>query len=163
MQGDGVPPSEARDFCDWLSGDAAPQLPGLGFSVCALGDTCGPNPLAGCSTCAPTADVLGSVTHAFLRVLSDGLVHRVVIADATDMNIPIAEAISAHSEHVTPCAQVLHALLRLRQGARCAHAGARGRALCPARGRAPRGLEGRGRLGRGGRVRAGRAAAEALR
>lgn len=37
-QGDGVPPTEARDFCDWLAGGAAPQLDGLPFSVCALGD-----------------------------------------------------------------------------------------------------------------------------
>lgn len=38
-QGDGVPPSEAREFCDWLGGASAPRLPGLAFSVCALGDT----------------------------------------------------------------------------------------------------------------------------
>eukprot|EP00884_Botryococcus_braunii_P020407 jgi/Botrbrau1/704/Bobra.160_2s0027.1 len=37
-QGDGVPPSEARDFCDWLCGSTAPQLPDLVYSVCALGD-----------------------------------------------------------------------------------------------------------------------------
>lgn len=39
-QGDGVPPTEARPFCDWLGGSGAPQLGGaLHFSVCALGDT----------------------------------------------------------------------------------------------------------------------------
>ena len=38
-QGDGVPPTEAREFCDWLSGPEAPQLGGsVAFSVCALGD-----------------------------------------------------------------------------------------------------------------------------
>ena len=37
-QGDGVPPSDARDFCDWLSSPGAPPLAGLPFSVCALGD-----------------------------------------------------------------------------------------------------------------------------
>jgi len=35
-QGDGVPPAEARDFVEWL--DKAPALPGLPFSVLALGD-----------------------------------------------------------------------------------------------------------------------------
>lgn len=39
LQGDGVPPSEAREFCDWLAGPAAPNLPDLYYSVCALGDT----------------------------------------------------------------------------------------------------------------------------
>ena len=38
-QGDGVPPSEAREFCDWLAGASAPKVAGLNFSVCALGDT----------------------------------------------------------------------------------------------------------------------------
>jgi sulfite reductase alpha subunit-like flavoprotein len=38
-QGDGVPPSEAREFCDWLAGSSAPRLEQLHFSVCALGDT----------------------------------------------------------------------------------------------------------------------------
>ena len=45
-QGDGVPPTEAREFCDWLAGPQAPRLgpaaaAGSGpvhFSVCALGD-----------------------------------------------------------------------------------------------------------------------------
>jgi sulfite reductase (NADPH) flavoprotein alpha-component len=38
-QGDGVPPTEAREFCDWLTGGkAAPLPPTLAFSVCALGD-----------------------------------------------------------------------------------------------------------------------------
>lgn len=38
-QGDGVPPTEAREFCDWLSSGAAPQLGGaVHYSVCALGD-----------------------------------------------------------------------------------------------------------------------------
>ena len=40
-QGDGVPPGEAREFCDWLGSAAAPALAGLHFSVCALGDRCG--------------------------------------------------------------------------------------------------------------------------
>ena len=38
MQGDGVPPTEARDFCDWLASAAAPRLPDTHFAVCALGD-----------------------------------------------------------------------------------------------------------------------------
>lgn len=38
LQGDGVPPTEAREFCDWLSSSGAPRLSGLPFSVCALGD-----------------------------------------------------------------------------------------------------------------------------
>ncbi len=38
LQGDGVPPTEAREFCDWLGSSAAPRLGGLPFSVCALGD-----------------------------------------------------------------------------------------------------------------------------
>ena len=38
LQGDGVPPTEAREFCDWLVSAAAPRLDGLPFSVCALGD-----------------------------------------------------------------------------------------------------------------------------
>ncbi|KAL6745889.1 sulfite reductase [Haematococcus lacustris] len=37
-QGDGVPPTEAREFCDWLVAGKAGRLPGLHFSVCALGD-----------------------------------------------------------------------------------------------------------------------------
>lgn len=37
-QGDGVPPTEARDFCSWFLSDKAPQLNALPFSVCALGD-----------------------------------------------------------------------------------------------------------------------------
>ncbi len=38
-QGDGVPPTEAREFCDWLSSGAAPQLGvAVHYSVCALGD-----------------------------------------------------------------------------------------------------------------------------
>jgi sulfite reductase (NADPH) flavoprotein alpha-component len=37
--GDGVPPPEARDFCDWLGGKGAPSLEGYPFAVCALGDT----------------------------------------------------------------------------------------------------------------------------
>ena len=39
MQGDGVPPSEAREFCDWLGSPHAPLLPHTSYSVCALGDT----------------------------------------------------------------------------------------------------------------------------
>ena len=37
-QGDGVPPAEAREFCDWLQSQAAPKLQGTAFAVCALGD-----------------------------------------------------------------------------------------------------------------------------
>ena len=37
MQGDGVPPSEARDFCDWLAGDVS-AMTSTHFAVCALGD-----------------------------------------------------------------------------------------------------------------------------
>ncbi|CAD7700288.1 unnamed protein product [Ostreobium quekettii] len=42
-QGDGVPPPEARDFCDWLFGGGAGDLSGLHFSVCALGDSSYPH------------------------------------------------------------------------------------------------------------------------
>lgn len=45
--GDGVPPSEARGFVDWLHA-SAPRLEGLRFSVCALGDRC-----AGMQAAAP--------------------------------------------------------------------------------------------------------------
>ena len=38
-QGEGVPPTDARAFCQWLQGDKAPAVPELKFSVCALGDT----------------------------------------------------------------------------------------------------------------------------
>lgn len=38
IQGDGVPPIEAQDFCSWLNSKAAPDLHGVNFSVCALGD-----------------------------------------------------------------------------------------------------------------------------
>ncbi|DBA90903.1 hypothetical protein WJX77_009914 [Trebouxia sp. C0004] len=37
-QGDGVAPTEAREFCDWLGSDAAPALLSVPFAVCALGD-----------------------------------------------------------------------------------------------------------------------------
>ncbi|MEW5309841.1 MAG: hypothetical protein WDW38_001692 [Sanguina aurantia] len=37
-QGDGVPPTEARDFCQWLFAGKAGDLSSLNFSVCALGD-----------------------------------------------------------------------------------------------------------------------------
>jgi len=37
-QGDGVPPNEAREFCDWLFAGKAGSLPSLSYSVCALGD-----------------------------------------------------------------------------------------------------------------------------
>jgi sulfite reductase (NADPH) flavoprotein alpha-component len=38
-QGEGVPPTDARPFCQWLQSDKAPTVPNLKFSVCALGDT----------------------------------------------------------------------------------------------------------------------------
>ncbi|EIE23365.1 hypothetical protein COCSUDRAFT_36399 [Coccomyxa subellipsoidea C-169] len=68
-QGDGVPPSEAREFCDWLAGASAAKVAGLNFSVCALGDTsythfcaCGKAVDArleqlGGQRCAPRADI----------------------------------------------------------------------------------------------------------
>ncbi|GAX76992.1 hypothetical protein CEUSTIGMA_g4439.t1 [Chlamydomonas eustigma] len=37
-QGDGVPPTEARDFCEWLFAGKAGDLSHLHYSVCALGD-----------------------------------------------------------------------------------------------------------------------------
>lgn len=37
-QGDGVPPTEARDFCEWLMERKAGDLSHLKYSVCALGD-----------------------------------------------------------------------------------------------------------------------------
>ncbi len=37
-QGDGVPPTEARGFCEWLFAGKAGDLSGLKFAVCALGD-----------------------------------------------------------------------------------------------------------------------------
>ncbi len=33
-----MPPTEARDFCEWLFAGKAGSLAHLGFSVCALGD-----------------------------------------------------------------------------------------------------------------------------
>ena len=40
-QGDGVPPYEARSFCEWLfDGESVGDLSALHFSVCALGDKC---------------------------------------------------------------------------------------------------------------------------
>ena len=40
-QGDGVPPYEARAFCEWLfDGASVGDLSALRFSVCALGDKC---------------------------------------------------------------------------------------------------------------------------
>ena len=38
IQGDGVPPAEARDFCDWLQSDAPAGMNETCFSVLALGD-----------------------------------------------------------------------------------------------------------------------------
>ena len=38
LQGDGVPPNEARDFCEWLFAGKAGPLSHLSYSVCALGD-----------------------------------------------------------------------------------------------------------------------------
>jgi hypothetical protein len=41
VQGDGVPPTEARGFCDWLTAKSqAGDLSGCSFSVLALGDRC---------------------------------------------------------------------------------------------------------------------------
>ncbi len=37
-QGDGVPPTEAREFCEWLCAGKAGNLGHLHFGVCALGD-----------------------------------------------------------------------------------------------------------------------------
>lgn len=37
-QGDGVPPTEAREFCEWLFAGKAGNLGHLHFGVCALGD-----------------------------------------------------------------------------------------------------------------------------
>ena len=37
-KGDGVPPTEARDFCEWLFAGKAGKLDHLSYSVCALGD-----------------------------------------------------------------------------------------------------------------------------
>jgi sulfite reductase (NADPH) flavoprotein alpha-component len=37
-QGDGVPPTEAREFCDWLFAGKAGPLGHLAYSVLALGD-----------------------------------------------------------------------------------------------------------------------------
>ncbi|WIA38912.1 hypothetical protein OEZ86_005065 [Tetradesmus obliquus] len=68
-QGDGVPPTEAREFCEWLTAGKAGPLPGLPYSVCALGDTsythfcrCGKQldaalAAAGASPLQPRADV----------------------------------------------------------------------------------------------------------
>jgi sulfite reductase (NADPH) flavoprotein alpha-component len=38
-QGEGVPPTDARAFCQWLQSEDAPSVKNLRFSVCALGDT----------------------------------------------------------------------------------------------------------------------------
>lgn len=38
LQGDGVPPTEAREFCEWLFAGKCGKLPNLHYSVCALGD-----------------------------------------------------------------------------------------------------------------------------
>ncbi|GLC44408.1 hypothetical protein PLESTB_000472800 [Pleodorina starrii] len=37
-QGDGVPPTEARDFCEWLFAGKSGSLAHIKFAVCALGD-----------------------------------------------------------------------------------------------------------------------------
>jgi len=37
-QGDGVPPTESREFCDWVFAQGAGALPNLHYSVLALGD-----------------------------------------------------------------------------------------------------------------------------
>ncbi|GLI69078.1 hypothetical protein VaNZ11_013623 [Volvox africanus] len=37
-QGDGVPPTESRDFCEWLFSGKAGTLGHIKFAVCALGD-----------------------------------------------------------------------------------------------------------------------------
>ncbi|KAG2448381.1 hypothetical protein HYH02_006963 [Chlamydomonas schloesseri] len=37
-QGDGVPPTEAREFCEWLFAGKAGSLAHLQYAVCALGD-----------------------------------------------------------------------------------------------------------------------------
>ncbi|KAK9827800.1 hypothetical protein WJX74_002636 [Apatococcus lobatus] len=37
-QGDGVPPAEAREFCEWLQGAPGLEAQTPNFSVCALGD-----------------------------------------------------------------------------------------------------------------------------
>ncbi|KAI8473830.1 MAG: sulfite reductase [Monoraphidium minutum] len=42
-QGDGVPPTEAREFCDWLTAGGAGPLPDLPYAVLALGDTSYPH------------------------------------------------------------------------------------------------------------------------
>lgn len=64
-----MPPTEAREFCEWLTAGKAGPLPGLPYSVCALGDTsythfcrCGKQldaalAAAGASPLQPRADV----------------------------------------------------------------------------------------------------------
>ncbi len=45
MQGDGVPPAEAREFCDWLQSEAPARMDGTCFAVLALGDRRAPGHL----------------------------------------------------------------------------------------------------------------------
>ncbi|GMH36378.1 hypothetical protein BSKO_04246 [Bryopsis sp. KO-2023] len=58
-QGDGVPPPEARDFCDWLSAGSAGDLSDLNFSVCALGDSSYPHFCRSGKTVDESLDVSG--------------------------------------------------------------------------------------------------------
>ena len=58
MQGDGVPPAEAREFCNWVQSEAPAKMDGTCFSVLALGDRCAPGwPKSIHSPCSRSSDI----------------------------------------------------------------------------------------------------------
>lgn len=173
-QGDGVPPTEARDFCDWLASGAAPQLGGaVHFSVCALGDrrvgwvqlrAWGLHRLAlswlretSPKACEPAA----ACRHLSCRVRP---CQPLLEHDSSQLALPCAPSSRASNPASCGCCaaprQVLPALLPLRARPGRSARGAGRRAAGASRGRQPRGLEGHRRLVEGRAGGPGDAAAE---